>query len=122
MPFQASRCPGLCRSRITALLVGFVFCFALLHQITVLACHRMRHESFADARSRADLILDGNIILGYDYTYDFDTTFSRLQADLEVITTKVAPVPLPPALPLFAGGLGLMGWLARRKRRQATHA
>jgi hypothetical protein len=24
--------------------VSFVFCFALLHQITVLACHRVRHK------------------------------------------------------------------------------
>jgi PEP-CTERM motif len=29
-----------------------------------------------------------------------------------------APVPLPAALPLFAGGLGLMGWLARRRRKR----
>jgi hypothetical protein len=32
------------------------------------------------------------------------------------------PVPLPAALPLFAGGLGLLGWMARRKRGQAAHA
>lgn len=31
--------------------------------------------------------------------------------------TSVAAVPLPAALPLFAGGLGLMGWLARRRRK-----
>jgi hypothetical protein len=33
-----------------------------------------------------------------------------------------APVPIPAALPLFAGGLGLLGWMARRKRSQAAHA
>src|SRR5262249_39257502 len=27
-------------------------------------------------------------------------------------------VPLPAALPLFASGLGVMGWLARRRRKQ----
>ena len=28
-------------------------------------------------------------------------------------------VPIPAALPLFAGGLGLLGWLARRRRQPA---
>ena len=36
--------------------------------------------------------------------------------------TSVSAVPLPAALPLFAGGLGLMGWLARRRRGQAANA
>jgi hypothetical protein len=31
----------------------------------------------------------------------------------------VSPVPLPAALPLFAGGLVLMGWMARRRRGQS---
>jgi hypothetical protein len=40
---------GLSRSRATGLLVSFVFCFAPLHQITVLARHRVRLEPlFAD--------------------------------------------------------------------------
>ena len=30
--------------------------------------------------------------------------------------SRVAAVPILPALPLFAGGLGLTGWLARRRR------
>ena len=33
----------------------------------------------------------------------------------------VSPVPLPAALPLFAGGLVLMGWMARRRRGQPLH-
>ena len=32
----------------------------------------------------------------------------------------VSPVPIPAALPLFASGLGLMGWFARRKKRMAA--
>jgi len=35
---------------------------------------------------------------------------------------EVGTVPLPAALPLFAGGLGLMGWLARRKKRMVAAA
>ena len=33
---------------------------------------------------------------------------------------QVAATPLPAALPLFAGGLGLMGFLARRRKRNAA--
>jgi hypothetical protein len=40
---------------------------------------------------------------------------------LDVVPTDqilaVSVVPLPAALPLFAGGLGLMGWLSRRRKR-----
>jgi hypothetical protein len=32
----------------------------------------------------------------------------------------VAAVPLPAALPLFATGLAGLGWLARRRRKQAA--
>jgi hypothetical protein len=31
----------------------------------------------------------------------------------------LAATPLPAALPLFAGGLGMVGFLARRKKRNA---
>ena len=31
-----------------------------------------------------------------------------------------AVVPIPAALPLFASGLGVMGWFARRKKRMAA--
>lgn len=36
----------------------------------------------------------------------------------EVSVEPVNAVPLPATLPLFAGGLGLMGWLARRRQRK----
>lgn len=34
--------------------------------------------------------------------------------------TAIAATPLPAALPLFAGGLGLVGLLARRKKRRTA--
>ncbi|MCP4383113.1 MAG: hypothetical protein GY798_17105 [Hyphomicrobiales bacterium] len=33
-------------------------------------------------------------------------------------TLQVAPVPIPPAIALFAGGLGALGYLAMRRRRK----
>jgi hypothetical protein len=42
---------------------------------------------------------------------------------LDVVPTDqilaVAATPIPAALPLFAGGLGLMGWLSRRRKRSS---
>jgi hypothetical protein len=40
---------------------------------------------------------------------------------LDVVTaaSDVAPTPLPAALPMFAGGLGIVGFLSRRKKRKA---
>ena len=55
----------------------------------------------------------------------FNTNFP-LKGDLVDVAAKfwlkedATPVPLPAALPLFAGGLGLLGWMARR-RRQRNH-
>ena len=42
---------------------------------------------------------------------------SEFAADLHAYSTAVAPVPAPATLPLFATGLGLLGWLARQRRR-----
>jgi hypothetical protein len=35
------------------------------------------------------------------------------------VTVSPSVVPLPAALPLFASGLGVMGWMARRKRQKS---
>jgi hypothetical protein len=35
-------------------------------------------------------------------------------------TTSVAATPLPATLPLFAGGLGFVGYLTRRKKSMAS--
>ena len=52
----------------------------------------------------------------------FDTNFP-LAGHLVDVAAKfwlkedASPIPIPAALPLFAGGLGLMGWMARRRRQ-----
>ena len=41
------------------------------------------------------------------------------QADYALAAIEVTPVPLPAALPLFSTGLGILGFLGWRRRRQA---
>jgi hypothetical protein len=85
---------------------------------------------YSDATKNKDLKGTPNITIGingwtnlnpasavwYSQTGFFDT----LTTSGEVSITA-SPVPLPAALPLFAGGLGLMGWMARRRREQPVH-
>jgi hypothetical protein len=45
--------------------------------------------------------------------------------DLDLIRTdeifaRIDPTPIPGALPLFAGGLGALGWLGLRRRKKAS--
>jgi hypothetical protein len=37
-----------------------------------------------------------------------------------LVAGTVAATPIPAALPLFMGGLGALGWIARRQRKKAT--
>ncbi len=56
------------------------------------------------------------ILLGNYTLFDFNG-----QSNLR-ITEDVSATPLPAALPLFAGGLGIVGFLSRRKKRKAGQA
>lgn len=49
--------------------------------------------------------------------FGVDDSFVQIRSDFEQTV-----VPIPAALPLFAGGLGLLAWMARRRRSQAAHA
>lgn len=63
-----------------------------------------------------------------DLTTGNPFSFSRLGIDLRLRLTKsdgpdnMNPVPVPAALPLFAGGLGIMGFLGWRRRSRGTTA
>ena len=45
-----------------------------------------------------------------------DTGFGGLNDLVQLSGAHVAPVPVPAALPLLGAGLGLLGWLGRRRR------
>ena len=52
----------------------------------------------------------------------YSVDFAPITGDIALadINLGVSSVPLPAALPHFAGGLGMMGWLARRNKRMAA--
>jgi hypothetical protein len=51
-----------------------------------------------------------------------DLKQGRFLSNLSGLTVEPAVTPLPGALPLFAGGLGLFGFLARYRKRKAAAA
>ena len=56
-----------------------------------------------------------------DGTFQDISTFFGLQAGTLLVASDVSETPIPAALPLFAGGAGLIGFLAgRRKQKRAT--
>jgi len=59
----------------------------------------------------------GTAVVGDFQTAD-DTLF--LNPTSVTITQLTAATPLPAAMPLFAGGLAVVGWLARNRKRKAT--
>jgi hypothetical protein len=58
------------------------------------------------------------LLTGVDYFFELQAT--GVNGPIGQSNFQLETTPLPAALPLFAGGLGLMGWLARRRRRQAA--
>lgn len=58
-----------------------------------------------------DITNGGSTTLGFIYGIDFD-----------VVGAPPSAVPLPASLPLFAAGLGIMGYLGSRRKRKKTAA
>jgi hypothetical protein len=71
------------------------------------------------------LLADGDMVAidpGGPYNVQYSVTSSTYQNEDFTLSLPVTTTPLPAALPLFAGGLGLLGMLARRKKRKAEKA
>jgi hypothetical protein len=57
-----------------------------------------------------------------EVVYDANGQTSGGLSHVAVWGGSITPVPLPAALPLFAGGLAGLGWLSRRKKRKQLPA
>lgn len=66
-------------------------------------------------------LVTGGTPLSQFFTIENSNNTATLQGSF-VDKTTVNPVPLPAALPLFAGGLGLLGFLSRRRRKPMAEA
>jgi hypothetical protein len=67
--------------------------------------------------------LDGAARAGKDGVYPAgDVPSEGIRFDAEESTAPVSATPLPAALPLFAGGMGVLGFLTRRRRSSVTRS
>jgi hypothetical protein len=60
-----------------------------------------------------------SVMLSSGVDYFFELQASGVNGPIGQSNFQLAATPLPGALTLFAGGLGLFGWLARRRRSRA---
>jgi hypothetical protein len=63
--------------------------------------------------------VSGRLAFRYLVT-DTSVSGDYIGLDTVALSDAVAQTPLPPALPLFASGLGLLGLVARQRKRQAA--
>lgn len=63
-----------------------------------------------------------NALFGNSFALSWAMTCANdiTQGQVTLANNDLIPTPLPAALPLFAGGLGVMGLLARRRKRKAA--
>jgi len=70
------------------------------------------NATFSEQIGVSPLRFDLQTTSGYAFYYNNET-----QEAAGTITSSLATTPLPTTLPLFAGGLGFIGYLTRRRKR-----
>lgn len=71
-------------------------------------------RTFADVLSSVDELVFTTLVPGWFYGFtDFDVAIDNIS-----VSAGVAEVPEPASIALMAGGLGLMGWMTRRRSRR----
>lgn len=75
-------------------------------------------RTFADVLSSVDELVFTTLVPGWFYGFtDFDVAIDNIS-----VTAEAAEVPEPSSYALMLGGLGLMGWMARRRSRRPPTA
>lgn len=81
------------------------------------------YEAESDVLSFSHTLTTGGLVtLGIAILDGSDDIVSSALLVDNVSSTGLAPIPLPAAFPLFAGGLGLLGLLGWRRKRMAAAA
>jgi hypothetical protein len=74
-----------------------------------------------EAAYGTDVISDAFFILERGYAANGPQSLTLNSIDINGTDIPVSATPVPAALPMFAGGLGFVGWLMRRKKRTANN-
>jgi hypothetical protein len=71
-----------------------------------------------------DVTLSSGSFAGYDpdFKINWDGTKNNYDLVSEALAPSLTATPLPATLPLFAGGLGLVGYLTRRRKQSGKQA
>ena len=64
--------------------------------------------------------LPGSDFIARDRRFPGIGVLFGLDPNILLVQSDVETTPLPAALPLFAGGLGVMGLIVRRRKRSAS--
>jgi hypothetical protein len=88
-----------------------------------IAHSRMGKRTLAsfEAAYGTDVISDAFFILHGGYAANGPRSLTLNSININGTDIPVSATPVPAALPMFAGGLGFVGWLMRRKKRTANN-